>query len=159
MSETLISSDFPLSPAMRPTLDTVLEIIVPADPERGLPSARDVNVVAYLAEHSAGYWGELERQLQLLDASARRQFAVPFAELTPDERMRVAHQLRSADPTFLRRLALEAITCYYQDDRVMLAIGLEPRPPAPKGHEAYAGDFSLVNPVVARGSIWRRTDN
>jgi hypothetical protein len=157
MNESLIGSDFPLSPAVRDTLDAVLEIIVPKDPLRGLPSARDVEVLAYLSAHAADYWSELERQLHTLDASARRQFALPFAELTVDERMRVAQLLRNSDPAFLRRLALEAVTCYYQDDRVMTAIGLEPRPPAPKGHEVYAGDFSLVKPVLERGPIWRRT--
>ena len=89
----------------------------------------------------------LEIDLDRLDESALRQFAQHFADLSSAERARVAHLMRNGDPGFLRRLALETVTCYYQDDRVMLALGLEPRTPAPKGYDAYVGDFSLVEPV------------
>ena len=154
---TLITSDHPLTELLRQTLDAVLEVIVPADPARGLPSAREVGVPDYLHIHAGDYWSQLGADLDRLEESAFRQFAQRFADLSKAERARVAHIMRNADPGFLRRLALETVTCYYQDDRVMLALGLEPRAPAPKGYEAYAGDFSLVEPVVARGEIWRRT--
>jgi len=98
------------------------------------------------------------KELDRLDESAFRQFAQHFADLSIAERTRVTRLLRNEEPGFLRRLALETVTCYYQDDRVMLALGLEPRAPAPKGHDAYAGDFTLVVPVIARGEIWRRTE-
>ena len=35
------------------------------------------------------------------------------------------------------------------------AIGVEPRPPFPKGYQVEQGDFSLLDPVRARGPIWR----
>lgn len=155
---TLIASDHPLTELHRQTLDAVLDVIVPADPARGLPSAGEVGVPGFLQTHAADYWHQLETDLDRLDESACRQFAQHFADLTSAERARVAHLMRNGDPGFLRRLALETVTCYYQDDRVMLALGLEPRAPAPKGYDAYIGDFSLVEPVVARGEIWRRTE-
>jgi Gluconate 2-dehydrogenase subunit 3 len=155
---TLITSDHPLTELHRRTLDAVLEVIVPMDEARGLPSAREVGVLDYLKAHAGDYWQPLASDLDRLDEFAYHQFAQHFADLSVAERARVAHLMRNGDPGYLRRLALEAVTCYYQDDRVMLALGLEPRAPAPKGYEAYAGDFSLVEPVVARGEIWRRTD-
>ncbi len=155
---TLITSDHPLTELHRRTLDAVLEVIIPANEERTLPSAREVGVPDYLQAHAGDYWQPLASDLDRLDEFAYRQFAQNFADLSVAERARVAHLMRNGDPGFLRRLALEAVTCYYQDDRVMLALGLEPRAPAPKGYDAYAGDFSLVEPVVARGEIWRRTD-
>lgn len=63
--------------------------------------------------------------------------------------------LRSADPAFLGALATQVLTAYYMDDRVMEAIGLEPRPPFPKGYDVIPGDLSLLDPVRARGQIWR----
>jgi hypothetical protein len=39
---------------------------------------------------------------------------------------------------------------------VMRSIGMEARPPFPKGHELEQGDWSLLEPVRARGRIWRR---
>lgn len=156
--KNLITSDHPLTELHRQTLDAVLEVIVPADPARALPSAGEVGVLGYLQTHAGDYWQQLGIDLDRLDESAFRQFAQNFWQLSIAERARVAHLMRNGDPGFLRRLALEAVTCYYQDDRVMLALGLEPRAPAPKGYEAYAGDFSLVEPVVARGEIWRRSE-
>ena len=61
--------------------------------------------------------------------------------------------------SILRSLAdvLMAVTvrCYYGDDRVMRSFGMEPRAPYPQGHEVEQGDWSLLEPVRARGPIWR----
>jgi len=37
----------------------------------------------------------------------------------------------------------------------MRAIGMELRPPFPRGFEVAQGDWSLLDPVRARGRIWR----
>ena len=47
------------------------------------------------------------------------------------------------------------LQCYYRNDRVMIPLGMEPRPPFPKGHVLPQGDWSLLDPVRARGKIWR----
>jgi hypothetical protein len=41
----------------------------------------------------------------------------------------------------LTRVVLQ---CYYRDDRVVRSLGLEPRPPHPKGHVLEDGDWSLL---------------
>jgi len=45
--------------------------------------------------------------------------------------------------------------CYYRDDRVMRSLGMEARPPFPKGYEVAEGDLSLLDPVRRRPPIWR----
>ena len=45
--------------------------------------------------------------------------------------------------------------CYYRDDRVMRSLGMEARPPFPKGYEVAEGDLSLLDPVRRRAPIWR----
>jgi hypothetical protein len=42
------------------------------------------------------------------------------------------------------------LLCYYRDDRVMVSLGLEARPPFPKGYVLEQGDWSLLDPVRAR---------
>ena len=47
------------------------------------------------------------------------------------------------------------LLCYYRDDRVMVSLGLELRPPFPKGHVVEQGDWSLLDPVRTRQPFWR----
>jgi hypothetical protein len=48
------------------------------------------------------------------------------------------------------------LQCYYRDDRVMRALGQEPRSPFPKGHVVEQGDWSLLDPVKNRAPFWRK---
>jgi hypothetical protein len=50
------------------------------------------------------------------------------------------------------------LQCYYRDDRVIAALGLEPRPPFPKGHSLQQGDWSLLDAVRGRPRMWRDVD-
>ena len=43
----------------------------------------------------------------------------------------------------------------YRDDRVLRSLGMEPRPPFPKGFEVEQGDWSLLEPVKRRGKLYR----
>lgn len=47
---------------------------------------------------------------------------------------------------------------YYRDDRVMRSLGMEARPPFPKGYETIQGDWALLDPVRHRAPIWRGAD-
>jgi hypothetical protein len=47
---------------------------------------------------------------------------------------------------------------YYRDDRVMRSLGMEARPPFPKGHEVIEGEWALLDPVRHRAPIWRGAD-
>ena len=50
------------------------------------------------------------------------------------------------------------LQCYYRDDRVMRALGLDPRPPYPKGRVLEQGDWSLLDAVRGRPRMWRDVD-
>ena len=54
--------------------------------------------------------------------------------------------------TMLSRLILQ---CYYRDDRVLLSLQMERRPPFPKGFQVEQGDWSLLDPVRARKPFYR----
>jgi hypothetical protein len=55
-------------------------------------------------------------------------------------------------------LGRAVLQCYYRDDRVMRALGVEPRPPYPKGPELEQGDWSLLETVRSRPRMWRDID-
>jgi hypothetical protein len=55
-------------------------------------------------------------------------------------------------------LGRAVLQCYYRDDRVIRSLGLEPRPPFPKGHTIMQGDWSLLDKVRERPRMWRDVD-
>jgi hypothetical protein len=142
--------------AQRATLDALLDLIVPALPARGLPGASRVGVQARLLGEARALMPGVIAGLAALEAAARATHGMGFAAIDAAQRLALADALRARDPGFLAELALETVTCYYQDPRVLEAIGVEARPPAPQGYQVIAGDLKLLEPVRRRGEIWRR---
>jgi hypothetical protein len=89
--------------------------------------------------------------LQRLDAMSGGS----FADLDPQPRGTVAARLHEAGGDALTYLTRIVLQCYYRDDRVMRSLGMEPRPPYPKGFEVEQGDWSLLDPVRARPKLYR----
>ena len=96
----------------------------------------------------------LRKHLDTLDREALAQCGVAFAALDEARGILLLDELGKRDPT-LQQLILETVTCYYQQDRVLEGLGMEARPPYPKGYQVEQGDLSLLNPVIARGKIYR----
>ena len=156
MSAEVIGSDKPMTAAQRAAFQVVVDMIVPASADGRKPSAAEVGVLDFIAEHQPDELPGIARDIDRLDAAARERHGAGFTEIDAASRQVVVEAMRADDGTFLRNLALHTVTCYYQDDRVLAAIGLEPRPPFPKGYEVVAGDTDLLEPVRRRGSIVRK---
>ena len=92
--------------------------------------------------------------------SALKQLATlsggPFADLPADRRAEVAVTFKTEGGAPLFALNRVVLLCYYRDDRVMRSLGQEPRSPFPKGHVVEQGDWSLLDPVKKRASIYRK---
>ena len=155
--DSIIGSDGALTAAQRETLRAVLDMIIPASGDGRFPSAADVDVLDHIRESASHLLPALREDLGRLDRLAVERSGKAFARLTDSDRTRVVEETRRAEPGFLKDLALQATTCYYQDDRVLLALGVEPRPPFPKGYEVASGDLSLLDPVRKRGKLYRDT--
>ena len=82
---------------------------------------------------------------------ARRQHGRPFVELGDRERTELV-----APQGFSYALVPHAYIGYYQQDQVLEAIGIEPRPPHPKGYTVPENDLTLLEPVKARGKHYRQ---
>lgn len=145
----------PLSDTERTTLDAVLRLIIPASADGRLPSVADYDVWGHIGTAAPQHAEAIRGDLQRLDAAARSRLGSPFATATPAARETLAAELRAAEPGFLAELARQAVACYYLQDRVLEAIGMEPRAPFPRGHDVHPGDLSLLDPVRRRGKIYR----
>ena len=151
----IIGTDSPLSEDQRRVLGLVLDLIVPASEDGRRPSARDVDVLGYIRDVESHTLDALCADLDRLDAEAMETHGEPFAFLDPATRQGLVNAVREREPRFMRTLAMQTVTCYYRDDRVLEAIGVGARPPFPKGYEVPSGDLSLLEPVRRRGKIYR----
>ena len=58
----------------------------------------------------------------------------------------------------LTALGRAVLQCYYRDDRVLRALGIEPQVPFPKSRVLEQGDWSLLEAVRRRPRMWRDVD-
>lgn len=144
-----------LTAAQRAALEQVLDLIVPPSADGRMPGASEVGVPAYLLAHCADALPTLRDELDRLDAQAQSLNGQPFSRLGANERQALVETLRAHDAEFMSRLALETVTCYYQHDRVLAALGMEVRSPAPQGFKVISGDLMLLAPVRKRGKMYR----
>jgi len=147
-----MSADTPLTPAQSDDLRAVAGVIIPASAQFDVPGADDP---AILADMLATLGRDTGLVREALDELARLA-GLPLASLDPARRDAVAMALRAKGGAAMATLTRIVLQCYYRDDRVVRSLGLEPRPPYPKGHALEDGDWSLLDPVRARPPLWRK---
>jgi hypothetical protein len=136
------------------SLRCLAEMMIPASAEYSVPSAGDDAIFGDILQSVGRDAGHVIVVLQTLDAMS----GCPFADLDPQRRDTIAAQLRETGGEALAYLTRIILQCYYRDDKVMRSLGLEPRPPFPKGFEVEQGDWSLLDPVRARPKLYREAD-
>jgi hypothetical protein len=147
-----MSGDNPLTPAQSDDLRAIAGVIIPASAEFDVPGADDPAIQADIVATLGRDAGLVREALDELGRLAGR----PLAGLDPARREAVALELRAKGGAAVATLTRVVLQCYYRDDRVVRSLGLEPRPPYPKGHVLEDGDWSLLDPVRALPPFWRR---
>ena len=146
------ADDTPLTEARRNDLRTIAAEIIPASAEFDVPGADDPAIQADILATLGRDAGLVREALDQLARLVGR----PLASLDPARREAVAMELRATGGAAVATLTRVVLQCYYRDDRVVRSLGLEPRPPYPKGYVLEDGDWSLLDPVRARPPMWRR---
>ena len=148
------ASDAGLTPVQSETLSALLNMIVPPSTDGRMPGAAEIAALArHVAEARTSL--PLREHLDQLNRGALSRCGVAFAAVDEAGRVSLVDEMRRRDSMVLDQLALETVTCYYQQDRVLEGLGMEARPPYPKGYQVEQGDLSLLDPVMARGRIYR----
>ena len=127
-------------------------MIIPLSEKYGVPGADDDTIFADIVSSIGRDHNDVVAALATLHTLA----GGPFAALDAARRSAVATQLRADGGAPVRVLTRIVLLCYYRDDRVMVSLGLEVRPPFPKGHVVEQGDWSLLDPVRSRRPFWRQ---
>jgi hypothetical protein len=144
-----MTTDFgpPLSPAEARKLHRVAGIMIPPSEAFAVPGAGDPAIFA-----------DIVRSLGRDTADVRTALAAlgnDFADLDNTAAEAVANTVLARDDKVSTALGRVVLQCYYRDDRVLEALGLEARAPFPKGHVLEQGDWSLLDAVRSRPALWR----
>lgn len=143
--------DSPFTQQQCAALRALVALMIPASAKHGVPGADDERIFADILATAAPLAGRVAQLLQRLDELAGE----PFAGLDAGRRAQAAERLRQGRSSLLMGLVSVVAQCYYRDDRVMRALGMEPRPPFPRGFEVEEGDWSLLDPVRGRAKMYR----
>ena len=141
-----------LTAAQRDDLRVVAGMIIPESAEYRVPGADDSRIQADIL---ATLGRDTKQVAAALDHLARLA-GMPLAKLDPTRREAVAKEFRANGGAPAATLVRVVLQCYYRDDRVLRSLGLELRPPFPKGHVLPDGDWSLLDPVKKRPSKLRQ---
>ena len=141
-----------LTAAQRDDLRVVAGMIIPESAEYRVPGADDTRIQADIL---ATLGRDTKQVAAALDHLARLA-GMPLARLDPTLREAVAKEFRANGGAPAATLVRVVLQCYYRDDRVLRSLGLELRPPFPKGHVLPDGDWSLLDPVKKRPSKLRQ---
>ncbi|MBI3784499.1 MAG: gluconate 2-dehydrogenase subunit 3 family protein [Deltaproteobacteria bacterium] len=135
------------------TLTSVLDEIIPPSVERNLPGAGEAGVAAYVdaaLRKAVELRPVIVQGLADLEAQARSRFGQSFAALSKTEKGALLNE-----QGFIFPLMLHAYIGYYQNERVVSALGLPLRPPHPQGYEMERSDLSLLDVVRRRPKMFR----
>ncbi len=135
-------------------LRRLVGFMIPAAAEYGVPGADDETIFADIVRSLGRDRAAVRNSLVML----RELAGEDFAGLADAEAEAVAAALLRRDGPEITALGRAVLQCYYRDDRVFRSLGLEPRPPYPKGHVLEQGDWSLLDAVRSRPRMWRDLD-
>ncbi|HET6307176.1 MAG TPA: hypothetical protein VFG12_08320 [Rhodopila sp.] len=144
-------NDPSLSPAEIQDLRCIADIMIPPSEIHAVPGAGDPAILADIIASLGRDFDAVRQALSLLATLS----GGAFADLDTTSRTTVATAFQTQGGAPLAALNRTILQCYYRDDRVVRSLGLEPRPPFPKGHSLEQGDWSLLDPVRTRPPMWR----
>ena len=129
-------------------------IMIPVSTHYRMPGADDEAIFADIVRSLGRDRDHVRKALAMLHEMAGGDFTAldaAGAEAT-------AMALLGREGAAIAALGRAVMQCYYRDDRVIAALGLEPRPPFPKGHSLEESDWSLLDAVRGRPRMWRDID-
>ena len=144
-----------LTDTQRRDLRRLAGFMVPASAEYGVPGADDEAIFADIVKSLGRDTNDVRKAL----ATLRDMTDSEFASLDEARAEAVAMQLLAREDPALIGLGRAVLQCYYRDDRVVRALGHEPRAPFPRGHVLEQGEWWLLDAVRGRPRMWRDVDS
>ena len=138
------------------TFLALVDMIIPASDEFNIPGASDTAIFNSIIVNSAKLHRQILESLLVLETLAQEKESAGFADLLVDKRKRIVKIFRETYPAEASMFENLTSQSYYQDDRIMISLGMEPRPPHPRGFAVEQGDWSLLELVRKREKFYRK---
>lgn len=146
-----IASDHPLNRDQQQALKILAGLMIPASTEYQVPGADDDLIFADILRTVIPEHKVASLVVGLLDDLAGGNFAT----LGEPEAQQTAQRFRTSGSPLVGFVHALVAQCYYRDDRVMRSLDMDARAPFPEGFEVDEGDWSLLDSVRARKSMYR----
>ena len=129
--------------------------LIPGSGDHGMPGADDPTILEKILAAAAREPAPILDALAELEGLARSRHGSAFAALGKDLRSELTLAFAGTQEPPVVALGELIAQCYYSDEGVLNALGMEPRPPFPEGYEVEQGDWSLLDPVKRRPKLYR----
>ena len=138
-------------------LSHVLNRLIPATGD--FPGAGDLGVVSYI-DTVVGRFAELKRLfaegLTHIALVSQAQQGQEFIDLADDHKDAVLRQVETLHPAFFEALVQHTYSGYYSHPTVVRLLGLEARPPQPRGYHLEPLDPTLLDNIKQRSPLYRQ---
>jgi hypothetical protein len=118
-----------------------------------LPAATDLEIDVKLENCLRDQQSKVAKAVALIIAQAGNEGA--FVSADDATRASVIAATQNQQPAAFAHLMSECLIAYYEHPSVIEAFGWPSAPPQPSGHALTPFDDKLLEPVRARGPIWR----
>lgn len=137
------------------SLNVLIDLLIPASRDGRMPAARSLDLFADVSDIPIKIRRVLETGLADLEVRAQQRYGVSFAQVNMGEAKALVEELRVQAGIFIQNFMTQTTGRYLAHDQVVLLLGLEARPPWPKGNVVAQGDWSLIDVVRKRPKIYR----
>lgn len=142
---------------MSQQLLTLIDLMIPADPVRGLPSGSEIEELR--TRINSGQLPQLLEAANTIASVVSIENSHSLEQMSPSEFETFVKLHRAAIESQLRVVGDELMRSYYTDSRVQDAIGGSSRPPFPSGYPMPENNLDLLEEVFNRGPIYREVPN
>ena len=119
-----------------------------------MPAASDPAIFDRILDRLEPYRECVMASLSNLNDAAQKAGSEDFLSLAKEKQLTICNTALGNE--FKNIFQMQVVTTYYTDDRAMIGVGMPPRPAFPEGYQLKETDWSLVDPVRARGVIYRK---
>ena len=151
-----IASDAPFDAAQKELVAFVAAAMIPADASRNMPAADHPHILRDMLQTALA--AELAAICAYVNRLAHNVLGCDFAQANFDQKNELANNLAGSNAPEVRGFVSLVVQCYFRDDRVLGALGLEARAPFPKGHDVPAGEWDLLETVKRLQPFYRVVD-